>query len=384
MNNKYSRTEINEAIERYTNKCESVAVIASESGIPRSTIYRWIKQYYDTQGEEVRRPVSRNVLMLENKVKRLEGIIEILQSVECTVNAPLQIRLAEIERLYGRYSVHMLCDALKVSRGTFYNHILRNKRDQTWYAKRREELRIRIQEIYDDSRQIFGAAKITAVLKEEGYRTSVEMVRQLMQDMGLVSIRQDAKDLYDKERKKYKNYLNQQFHAERPNQIWVSDVTYFRYNDHNYYICVIIDLYARAVVGYRIGVKNSTQLVKGTFKQAYESRNPDKGLLFHTDRGGNYRSKTFCEYLHSLEVTQSFSRAYVPYDNSVMESFFASLKKEELYRTKYRSEKEFRAAVGEYMKFYNDKRPHAKNGYKTPSKKEEEFCNNTNTFGGSK
>lgn len=189
MNDKYSQTEINEAIERYTNKCESVAVIAGESGIPRSAIYRWIKQYYDNQSEEVRRPVSRNVLTLENKVKRLEGIIEILQSVECTVNAPFKMRLSEIERLYGQYSVHMLCDALKVSRGTFYIHILRNKRDQTWYAKRREELRIRIQEIYDDSRQIFGAAKITAVPKEEGYRTSVEMVRQLMQDMGLVSIR---------------------------------------------------------------------------------------------------------------------------------------------------------------------------------------------------
>lgn len=107
-------------------------------------------------------------------------------------------------------------------------------------------------------------------------------------------------------------------------------------------------------------------------------------MLFHTDRGSNYRSKTFCEYLSSLGVTQSFSRAYVPYDNSVMESFFASLKKEELYRTKYRSEKEFRAVVGEYMKFYNEKRPHAKNGYKTPSKKEEEFRNNTNTFGVSK
>lgn len=384
MNDKYSQTEINEAIERYTNKCESVAVIAGESGIPRSTIYRWIKKYYDNQSEEVRRPVSRNVLTLENKVKRLEGIIEILQSVECTVNALLKMRLSEIERLHGQYSVHMLCDVLKVSRGTFYNHILRNKRDQTWYAKRRKELRIRIQEIYDDIRQIFGAAKITAVLKEEGYRTSVEMVRQLMQDMGLVSIRQDAKDLYDKERKKYKNYLNQQFHADRPNQIWGSDVTYFNYDNRHYYICVIIDLYARAVVGHRIGCKNSTQLVKSTFKQAYESRNPGEGLLFHTDRGSNYRSKTFCEYLSSLGVTQSFSRAYVPYDNSVMESFFASLKKEELYRTKYRSEKEFRAAVGEYMKFYNEKRLHAKNGYKTPSKKEEEFRNNTNTFGVSK
>lgn len=87
----------------------------------------------------------------------------------------------------------MLCDALKVPRGTFYNYIFRNKRDNTWYAKRREELRIRIQQIYDESKQIFGAGKITAVMKEEGYKVSQEMVRELMRDMGLLSIRQDAK-----------------------------------------------------------------------------------------------------------------------------------------------------------------------------------------------
>ena len=72
-------------------------------------------------------------------------------------------------------------------------------------------------------------------------------------------------------------------------------------------------------------------------------------------------------------MTQSFSRAYVPYDNSVMESFFSNMKREELYRTKYRSEREFRAAIDEYIVFYNEKRPHAKNHYKTPLKKEQDF-----------
>lgn len=156
---------------------------------------------------------------------------------------------------------------------------------------------------------------------------------------------------------------------------WVSDVTCFRYGDKNYYICAILDLYARSIVGYRVGKKNSTQLVKSTFRIAYENRRPAKGLIFHTDRGANYRSKTFCSYLRSLQVEQSFSRAHIPYDNSVMESFFASLKREELYRIKYRSENEFRTAVDRYMTFYNEERPHAKNGYKTPVKKELDYYN---------
>lgn len=130
------------------------------------------------------------------------------------------------------------------------------------------------------------------------------------------------------------------------------------------------------VVGYKVGKSNSTQLVKSTFKQAYEARHPDSTLLFHTDRGTNYSSKSFNDYLSSLQITHSFSRAYVPYDNSVMESFFASMKREELYRTKYRTEAELYKAIDEYIVFYNEKRPHAKIQYKTPVQKEEEYYRN--------
>ena len=114
------------------------------------------------------------------------------------------------------------------------------------------------------------------------------------------------------------------------------------------------------MISYKVGKKNSTQLVKSTFQQAYSSRQPPADLIFHTDRGFNYTSKTIDDCLKALNVTHSFSRPYVPYDNSVMESFFSSMKREELYRTKYKSEKEFRDAVDKYIIFYNTKRPHKK------------------------
>ena len=370
--NKYTDEQKQDIINRYTNG-ESVLDIAADSQVPRSTIYAWIKENQNSNSDKKKEVNLNDFRSLERKITRLETIIEILQNIDCTAISPLDIKLATLEKLHEQYNVHIICEALKVPRGTFYNYIFRNKRDNTWYSKRREELRIKIQQIYDDNKQIFGAAKITAIMKEEGYRTSIGMVRELMRDMGLISIRQDAKDLYDKEQKKYKNHLNQEFTATRPNEIWVSDVTYFRFKEQVFYICAILDLYSRMVVGFRISHKNSTQLTKGTFKLAYENRKPRNDLLFHTDRGSNYRSKTFCTYLKSLGVTQSFSRAHVPYDNSVMESFFSSLKREELYRTKYRSENEFRTAVKNYMAFYNEKRPHAKNGYKTPLSRELEF-----------
>ena len=125
------------------------------------------------------------------------------------------------------------------------------------------------------------------------------------------------------------------------------------------------------VVGYRISQRNSTQLVKGTFKIAYEQRKPPEGLIFHTDRGTNYKSHTFMSYLKSFGVVQSFSRAHIPYDNSVVESFFSNFKREELYRRKYKSERELFAAIDNYIDFYNNKRPHSTNNYKTPASKEQ-------------
>ena len=110
-----------------------------------------------------------------------------------------------------------------------------------------------------------------------------------------------------------------------------------------------------------------------TFEAAYEKRGKPQGLIFHSDRGSNYISYAYREYLESLNVTQSFSRSGVPYDNAVIESFFSNMKREELYRTKYRSEKEFKAAVDIYMQFYNNKRPPKNNQYKTSAEWEAEY-----------
>lgn len=374
MNHKYTDEEKMQIINRYISGDETATDIIADTGIPKSTFYNWLKAYQSEQENSKRKTVSiRNFRLLENKVARLEGIIEILQSITCTAKSPLKEKLYAAEQLHGKYSVHMICDALDIPRGTFYNHIFRNKRDNTWYAKRQEELKIRIQEIYDENNQIFGAEKIAAVMHNEGNKVSEEMVRNLMRNMGISSICQISKKLYEDEQRKHKNYLNQEFNTNAPNKVWVSDVTYFKFNNKAFYICVVMDLYARMVISYKVGKKNSTQLVKSTFQQAYLKRNPSVGLIYHTDRGFNYTSKTMADYLKSLNLTHSFSRPYVPYDNSVIESFFSTLKREELYRTKYKSEKEFLDAVDKYIVFYNTKRPHKKLQYKTPEQKEHEY-----------
>ena len=369
----FTETERKKIYELWQAK-QSIGCITELTGASRSTVYRTIKGYERNGKSDA---ISRKyVAKLETKVRRLEQKLEVIKKAGCSPNAPLREKLVALETLYGKYSVHLLCEAMDVSRGTFYNHILRNKRNNTWYAKQREILRVEIKRVYDESNQVFGAGKIAAVLKERGYNTCEETVRRLMKDMGLVSIRQRAKALYEQEKRRVpKNVLSQQFTVKRPNSVWVSDVTCYKFGDKIFHICAILDLYARKVVGCRVGLSNSTQLVKRTFKEAYENRKPEK-LLLHTDRGSNYASYTFNSYLKSIGVTHSFSRAYVPYDNSVMESFFSNMKREELYRRKYRSEREIHKAITDYVNFYNDKRPHISNGYKTPTAKEELYFKN--------
>ena len=245
----YTQEEKQAVIDRVISG-EPSAHILADTDIPKSTFYGWLRTYREEQEAKNRRTVNIcNFHLFENKVARLESIVKILKSATCTPKSPLKQRLYAAEQLYGKYNVHVICDAFDIPRGTFYNHVLCNKKDNTWYAKRREELRLRIQEIYDESNQIFGAAKIAAVMKSEGFKVSNEMVHTLMRDMGLFSIRQSSKKLYEDEGRKYKNHLNQEFDTCKPNEVWVSDVPYFKYGENAYYICVIIDLYSRMVVG---------------------------------------------------------------------------------------------------------------------------------------
>ena len=342
--------------------------------IPRSTLYRWSRDLESSNmTSEV--PSPKNYEALQQQVKKLENIISVLKSAKCTVHAPLKEKLLELELLYGQYDVRTLCEAMEVSRGTFYNHILRNKRGNTWFEKRREEYRVLIRDVFDEYRQVLGAEKIRTVLVQRGHQVSTEYVARLMKEMGLSSVRTTAKQDYLnlRESGKKRNVLCQQFSATRPNEVWVSDVTCFRLQDRNHYICVILDLFSRKVIAHKVSKKNSTQLVTSTFKNAWEERAPELELLFHSDRGAQYTSHRFQELLRSHAVVQSFSNSGRPHDNAVAESFFASLKKEELYRKDYASEPDFRRSISAYMEFYNMKRPHRTLKNRTPCQMVEDY-----------
>ena len=349
----------------------TITELAKEHSLSRNTIYSWIKQY----GKAIKRtkPINmREYNDLQQKCEQLEKMVEILQQAPCTVTAPLSERYALIQDLSEKYSVSLLCKTMKVAKGSYYNHIFRNKNENTKFEEKKRELTPIIEKIFNDSKQIYGASKIHAILKDRGYVVGQNTIADIMHENGWFCIGYGAKKLYYMNLERKENLLKQQFTVTRPNEVWVSDVTYFKYNNTVFYICVILDLFARKVISHRISLNNSTQLTKNTFMIAYNERQP-QDLMFHSDQGCNYTSATFRMCLKDLNIKQSFSNPGNPFNNSVMESFFKSMKTEKLYRTDFRSEREFRKAVREYIEFYNEKRPHSVLRYRTPNKFEEDY-----------
>lgn len=175
------------------------------------------------------------------------------------------------------------------------------------------------------------------------------------------------------------NEIKQNFTTDKPNLVWVSDITYVKVNGTFYYICVIIDLFSRKVISYGVSNKIDTQLVVNTFKKAYNIRNCPKNLIFHSDRGSQYTAKEFRNLLDQYGIIQSFSAKGYPYDNAVAEAFFKFLKLEELNRKTYNNKTELDISLFEYIEgFYNCKRPHSANNMLSPNQKEKLYFNNLN------
>ena len=256
-----------DVIQRCRNG-ESIQSLSQELHLAQSTIYRWRKEYCSIETAN-RAYTPKEFDALSRRLVKLEHEMEIIKHSGYIADVPLQKRLSALESMYRQpdntYSVYELCEALEVARGTFYNYIFRradhSKRDQE-----QAQLMRLVQQVFDDSSQRFGAEKIRITLAESGVRVSTKRIAAIMQELDLHSIRPDAKKQYkNRQQHKKQNLLERRFTADRPNQIWVSDITYFKINDYWVYFCVILDLFSRKVVGYRVSRNASTNLVTSTF-----------------------------------------------------------------------------------------------------------------------
>lgn len=175
------------------------------------------------------------------------------------------------------------------------------------------------------------------------------------------------------------NHLNQEFNQDAPNIVWASDFTYVKICGIWLYLCIVMDLFSRKIIGWHISNKHNVDLTINAFKKAFVNRSPSYGLIFHSDQGSEYTAFSFRKLLDECNVVQSFSKKGYPYDNACCESFFKYLKKNRIYRTTYKSIEDFKLDMFEYIEnIYNNKLPHSSIGYKTPNELEAEYRNNTN------
>lgn len=346
--------------------------------VSKSSLYNWIHMYSKIKTEGKLVYTGREVYLLQKENQLLKEENEILKQCACSVYSQTSLKIEEIKKLDKQYSIHALSRALEIRRSLLYYH-LNYRSPETLYEYEDEKIKPLIKKAFEDSHNRFGSRMIRAKLIENGITVSQERTARLMKEMGLVcnsskKILPEYKRQYPYSKSAYCiNKLQRNFNQVHPNCVWVSDITYLRTIEKTYYLCVIIDLYSRFVISYKLSDTANSILVISTFENAFCMRGKPQNLMFHSDQGSQYISSKFKKLLKKLNVNQSFSNVGTPYDNAVAETFFASLKREELYQNIYNGIDDLKVAVDEYITFFNTQRPHQRLGFKTPKQVEDSY-----------
>jgi transposase InsO family protein len=270
------------------------------------------------------------------------------------------------------WPIRLMCETLGVSTSGFYAWLSRPPSAQ---QQRRDALVVEIAAAHAEAKQRYGSVRIHAELAGKGVACCVNTVAKLMHD----------NDIRAKTARKFKNttdsnhplpvadnILDRQFEAQRPNERWLSDITYIWTREGWLYLAVVLDLYSRMVVGWAMSERMTSRLVVDALEMAVLRRLPGEGLLAHSDRGSQYASAHYQRLLGKHGITCSMSGVGQCWDNAPMESFFATLKKELVHHEDYQTRAQARASIFEYIEaFYNLKRRHSSLGFLSPAEYEQ-------------
>jgi transposase InsO family protein len=268
------------------------------------------------------------------------------------------------------YPVEVCCKVLQVSRSGYYKW-LRRQQLCTERMLHNAVLVKRVREIFDYHKQRYGAKRVRKELLKEGQNVSIKRVNRIMTENGLVCLHTRRFKVVTTD-SKHKlpvadNRLDRDFSAPAPNQVWVTDITYIKVATGWVYLAVILDLFNRKVVSYHTSTKINAELVIGALDKALVRCKPSKGLLFHSDRGVQFASSDFRQAIAKAYFVQSMSRKGNCWDNAVMESFFATLKKELIYQLGECTQFQIERELFEYIEaYYNTVRSHSALGYLSP------------------
>jgi len=267
------------------------------------------------------------------------------------------VRYATIQRCRSEYSVQLMCRCLKVSTSGFYSWANRSPSPRSRANARLTE---KIRTIHSDSDGVFGAPRITETLQFEGETVSRNRVARLMTASGLQGIPQRrrwrAKPSGDRPAH-VRNHLERDFVALEPNTKWVTDITYIRTAEAWLYLCVVVDLYNKAVVGWSMSARQTRDLVlKAVLMALWQREAHDEPVVLHSDRGTQFTSDDYQRFLRGHNLICSMSAVGHCGDNAAAEGFFGLLKRERVNRRRYQTLAEARTDVFDYIERFHNPR----------------------------
>ena len=262
------------------------------------------------------------------------------------------VKYIVIYRHKDKYSISEMCRFFKVSRSGYYDYVKRMD-IPAWDLPLAEK----IKECQDKCGKTYGYRRVHIWLERQGVYRNPKTVLRVMQKYGLLSvIRRKKYRNYGEYLHKYPNLLNRDFSAKRPNQKWVTDISYIHTKQGVLYLSVIRDLYDNSIVAYKTGTEQNVNLVLSTIKAAKKKEKVTAEVQLHSDQGFQYTSQAYYRLTQSYGITPSMSRRGNPYDNALAENFFSILKTECIYRVKLQTYEEARLLIGEYIHFYKNQR----------------------------
>ena len=279
------------------------------------------------------------------------------------------MRFAFIAKHRGSWQTRELCEALGVSRGGFYEWL---KRPESNRSRENRQLLGHVRTSFEQSDRTYGSPRVWRDLRAWGHLCGENRVARLMLAAGLKARSKRRRTPTDAgvrpEHAIAPNHLDRQFHAHGPNQRWVADFTYIWTGEGWLYFAAVLDLYSRRIVGWSMKAEMIAELVTDALLMAIWRRGRPKELLHHSDQGSQYTSEQCQQLLADNGIVCSMSRRGDVWDNSAMESFFASLKKERVHRRVYATREAAKADLFDYVeRFYNQRRQHSTIGYVSPA-----------------
>ena len=262
------------------------------------------------------------------------------------------VKYKVIYRHREKYSISDMCRFFEVSHSGYYGYVKRMD-----VPAKDLPLAEKIRECQTSCRNTYGYRRVHIWLERNGIHCNPKTVLRVMNKYNLLSvIRRKRYAKYGEALHRYPNLLNRDFTADRPNQKWVTDISYIRTGQGFLYLSVIRDLYDNSIVAYKIGTEQNNNLVLNTIKAAKRKEAVTAELQLHSDQGFQYTSQAYFKLTQRYGITPSMSRRGNPYDNALAENFFSILKTECIYRTKIATFSEARELIDDYIYFYNNQR----------------------------